>query len=400
MPSDEQIERLNAQLETLSAELAQLRQRVADLERAASLPPALATPISTTGVLPPRPPAAGSANAGLKLLNRAGALTLFIGILFFFKYAVDNRWIGAAGRVLLGAVAGVALLIAGQWLRKRGQSIFAQGVSACGIATLYISAYAAAGYYKLINPASAFLILLVISAGALVLSIRSSDALLAIVGYIGAIVAPGLFRYLDANIWSANVWSWFGFVYLLMIEALVLVEAGLQSRRFLVPVMAAAVALQTFYLINPQHPIVCVLFFLALAALHFRPPKANSAATNISVEAYVIGHILVLLGAFRLLVFWFGNVGSIEARSSLLSESESVLLGVYGLLLLASAVLRKSSVDRVIGLTLLAVVIGKLYVVDVWLLSRVYRITAFVALGLLLLASSFVYSRWKQRLSP
>ncbi|MBV8895294.1 MAG: DUF2339 domain-containing protein [Acidobacteriaceae bacterium] len=386
MPSDEQIDRLNAQVERLSTEVAQLRQRVADLERARSLP----TPAPT---LPPRAPVAPSANAGLKLLNRAGALTLFIGILFFFKYAVDNRWIGAAGRVLLGAFAGLALLLAGQWLRKRGQSIFAQGVSGCGIATLYISAYAAAGYYKLINPVSAFLLLLAISAVAVILSIRSSDVLLAFVGYIGAILAPGLFRYLDPNIWSANVWSWFGFVYLLIIDALVLIEAGLHARRFLVPAMAAAVALQTFYLINPQHPVVCVVFFLAMAALHFRPPKNNFA------EAYVIGHIFVLLAGFRLLVFWFGNVGSIEARSSLLSESESVLLGVYGLALLASAVLRKSSVDRVIGLTLLAIVIGKLYVVDVWLLTRVYRISAFVALGLLLLASSFIYSRWKQRVS-
>ena len=393
MPSDEQIDRLNAQVESLSTEVAQLRQRVAELERAHSLPTPAVTPAPPTLALPPRPPAAPSANAGLKLLNRAGALTLFIGILFFFKYAVDNRWIGAAGRVLLGAFAGLALLLAGQWLSKRGQSIFAQGVSGCGIATLYISAYAAAGYYKLINPASAFLLLLAISAAALILSIRSSDVLLAFVGYIGAILAPGLFRYLDPNIWSANVWSWFGFVYLLMIDALVLIEAGLQARRFLVPAMAAAIALQTFYLINPQHPIVCVVFFLAMAALHFRPPRNSSA------DAYVIGHIFVLLASFRLLVFWFGNAGSIEARSSLLSESESVLLGVYGLALLASAVLRKSSVDRVIGLTLLAVVIGKLYVLDVWLLTRFYRISAFVALGLLLLASSFIYSRWKQRVS-
>lgn len=399
MPSDEQIDRLAAHLDSLSSEVAQLRQRVAELERAASASTATATTVAPTVLVPPLPPAAPSTNAGLKLLNRAGALTLFIGILFFFKYAVDNRWIGAAGRVLLGAVAGIVLLAAGQWLKMRGQSIFAQGVSACGIATLYISAYAAAGYYKLINPASAFVLFLVISAGALILSIRSSDALLAVVGYIGAIVAPGLFRYLDPNIWSENIWSWFGFIYLLAVQTLVLLDAAQRARNFLLPIMAGAVAIETFWLINPHHPVVCTLFFLAVAALHFRPPKATSAATNISAYAYVIGHIFVLLAGFRLLVFWSGSVTSIEARSSLLSESESVFLGVYGALLLISAVLRKSTVDRLIGLTLLALVIGKLYVIDVWLLTRVYRISAFVALGLLLLASSFIYSRWKQRVS-
>jgi uncharacterized membrane protein len=399
LPSDEQIERLAEQVEHLSTELAQLRQRVAELEGAASLPPPSA--ISATQPPPIAPPAspALSTNAGLKLLNRAGALTLFIGILFFFKYAVDNRWIGAAGRVILGALAGLILLAAGQWLRKRGQSIFAQGVSGCGIATLYISAYAAAGYYELINPVSAFLSFLLISAVALVLSLRTSDALLAFIGYIGAILAPGLFRYLDPNIWSPNVWSWFGFVYFLLVDVLALIHAGVQSRRFLIPVTAAVIAIQTFSLIDPQHPVVCVLFFLALAVLHFRPPKPASAAANFATDAYVIAHIFVLLAGMRFLVFWFANVGPTEVRSSLLSESESVLLGVYGALLLGLAVLRKSATDRVIGLTLLAIVIGKLYVLDVWLLSRIYRISAFVALGLLLLASSFIYSRWKQKVS-
>jgi uncharacterized membrane protein len=48
-------------------------------------------------------------------------------------------------------------------------------------------------------------------------------------------------------------------------------------------------------------------------------------------------------------------------------------------------------------LGLLAAVIVKLYVYDVWLLTRFYRIGAFVALGVLLLAASYLYSRFKSR---
>jgi uncharacterized membrane protein len=397
--SDEQKDRLIAQVENLSSQVEQLQQRVAELERAGSLP----TPPATAVTPPPLPRSASSArpstNTGLKLLNRVGALTLFIGIIFFFKYAVDNQWIGAAGRVVLGIIAGVALLGAGEWLRKRGQTIFAQGLSACGIATLYISAYAASGYYKLINPASAFVALIVISAGALVLSVKSLDAVLAVVGYLGAILAPGLFQVLDPNVWPSNVWAWFGFIYLSLIEAAALVEAGVQSRRFLVPIVAAAAAIQTFWVINPQHPVVCVLFFFALAALHFRPPKVGPAAARIAADAYAMGHIFVLVAGLRFLVFWLGTVNSPEMRRSLLSETESILLGIYSAVLLAWAVLRKSTADRLIGLVLLSIVIAKLYVFDVWLLTRVYRISAFVALGLLLLISSFIYSRWKQRSS-
>lgn len=331
---------------------------------------------------------------GLKLLNRAGALTLFIGIIFFFKYAVDNDWIGAAGRVVLGVIAGLVLLAAGEWLRKRGQTVFAQGISGCGVATIYISVYAACSYYKLINSASAFALFIAISAGAVLLSLRSSDVVVAIVGYLGAVGAPGLFRVFDPN-----VWAWFGFVYLFVIQVLALIHAGARSRRLLAPLIAGAITIQTFWVINPKHPIVCVLFFLVLAALHFRPPKLPSVTSAIAADAYVLGHIFVLLAGIRFLIFWFARVGTPETRSSLLSEAGSIFLGIYGVLLLVSAVLRKSTVDRVIGLVLLSVVIGKLYVVDVWLLTRFYRISAFVALGFLLLTSSFVYSRWKQRSS-
>jgi len=59
---------------------------------------------------------------------------------------------------------------------------------------------------------------------------------------------------------------------------------------------------------------------------------------------------------------------------------------------------RRSSVDRLLGLTLLGLVIAKLYCYDVWLLNRFYRITAFIALGLLLLASSYLYSRFRDKL--
>lgn len=397
MPIDEPIDRLAAQVEKLSSEIAELRQRVSVLERAAVVP---SSPAITTAA-PASPPAEiashlPATNTGLKLLNRAGALTLFMGMVFFFKYAVDNQWIGAVGRIVLGVLAGLALLAAGEWLRKRGQTVFAQGLSACGIAIVYIAVYAASDYYKLIHAASAFVLFLAISAGALLLSIRSSDAVLAVVSYLCAFAALGLFRLMAPSLWSANFWSWFGFVYLLILEALVVIQARVEGWRLLTPILAAAATMVTFWVINPGHPMVCVVFFLALAALHFRPPKMGRAARMIAADAYVLGHIFVLLAGLRFLLYWFGRVVITQTRSSALSESESVFLGLYGVVLLAWAVLRKSAVDRVIGLTLLALVILKLYVVDVWLLARFYRISAFVALGLLLLASSFIYSRWKQ----
>ncbi len=53
--------------------------------------------------------------------------------------------------------------------------------------------------------------------------------------------------------------------------------------------------------------------------------------------------------------------------------------------------------NRHLGLVLLGIVVLKLYLYDVWLMTAFYRISAFVALGVLLLAASFIYSRFKYR---
>ena len=40
-------------------------------------------------------------------------------------------------------------------------------------------------------------------------------------------------------------------------------------------------------------------------------------------------------------------------------------------------------------------VVVKLYVFDVWQVGRIYRISAFVALGALLIGTSFLYSHFR-----
>ena len=53
----------------------------------------------------------------------------------------------------------------------------------------------------------------------------------------------------------------------------------------------------------------------------------------------------------------------------------------------------QAAIHRMLGLALVVLVVAKLYLVDVWVLGRLFRITAFLALGVLLLALSYLYSR-------
>ncbi len=60
-------------------------------------------PVPTSGP----PPRRLETNLGLTLVNRIGVVTLVLGIAFFFKWAVDNQWIGPTGRVILGLISGL-----------------------------------------------------------------------------------------------------------------------------------------------------------------------------------------------------------------------------------------------------------------------------------------------------
>src|SRR5579875_3246299 len=106
MPSEaEELARLRAAVEKLSAQVASLQQRVAALEGRSPDQDTAAPPVFI--VAPKRDPEQLESRLGLTIVNRIGAITLAIGIIFFFKYAVDNAWIGAAGRVLLGLMGGL-----------------------------------------------------------------------------------------------------------------------------------------------------------------------------------------------------------------------------------------------------------------------------------------------------
>jgi uncharacterized membrane protein len=75
------------------------------------------------------------------------------------------------------------------------------------------------------------------------------------------------------------------------------------------------------------------------------------------------------------------------------SAAVSIMMACYALLLIGVGVVYRNALNRMLGLGLIGVVVAKLYLYDVWLLVRLYRIVAFGALGALLLLTSYVYSR-------
>lgn len=130
-------------------------------------------------------------NIGGKWFARIGMAALVLGVSFFLKYAFDNNWIGEAGRVMIGIIAGIALLSLGEkFIRK--YFVYGQLISGGGLAVLYLSIFVAFDSYHLISQIPAFLIMTLITAVGIVLSIRYDAISLVIVSTLGGFLTPFL----------------------------------------------------------------------------------------------------------------------------------------------------------------------------------------------------------------
>ena len=74
----------------------------------------------------------------------------------------------------------------------------------------------------------------------------------------------------------------------------------------------------------------------------------------------------------------------------------TVLWAVYAIGIIVFGIARQSSRVRLAGMALLAIPVAKLFVFDIFLMERGYRVAAFVSLGGLLLATGLVYQRYSQ----
>jgi uncharacterized membrane protein len=139
---------------------------------------------------PPRPAASLEERLGARLPVWIGAIALVLAAAFLLKYSVDQGWIGPTVRVTLGALFGVALLAGGELLR-RSSAFVAQGLTAAGIAVLFVVELAALHLYHLIGPTTGFALLALTTATAVSLALRHG-VMVALVGLVGGFLTPVL----------------------------------------------------------------------------------------------------------------------------------------------------------------------------------------------------------------
>ena len=123
-------------------------------------------------------------------LLRLGILILVIGVGFFLKYSFDHNLIKPVARVAMAAGAGLGLLTVGTRLLGGRYHVFGQGLMGGGLAMLYFSVYAAARFYQLVDPITAFALMGLITVLAGWISVRFNTMLVAVLGILGGYGTP------------------------------------------------------------------------------------------------------------------------------------------------------------------------------------------------------------------
>jgi uncharacterized membrane protein len=126
---------------------------------------------------------------GENLISKIGIAILVLAIGFFVKYAIDKDWIGPASRVAIGLLSGSILIGLAHRLRRQ-YTAFSSILVGGGIGVFYFTITLAYHQFHLIGQTTAFLIMIVITAFATLLSLLYNRQELAIIALVGGFAAP------------------------------------------------------------------------------------------------------------------------------------------------------------------------------------------------------------------
>ena len=129
---------------------------------------------------------------GQWILGIVGLISVILGVSFFLKYAFDNNLIPVTARVLLGLSGGVFFVILGEYIRKT-QKKYSYILTSTGLGLLYLSTYAAYGFYNLIGPTTSFMFMTAVTIFGAILAILNDSMTLASLTATMGFFVPYLF---------------------------------------------------------------------------------------------------------------------------------------------------------------------------------------------------------------
>jgi uncharacterized membrane protein len=275
---------------------------------------------------------------GSHWLNRIGISAVLIGIAYFLKFAFDNNWIGPAGRIAIGLLAGIAMVLWSERFRAKGYQAFSYSLKAVGIGALYLSLWAAFQVYALISSGAAFVMMFAVTAATAAMAWAQDAELLAAFALAGGFSTPLLLS-------SGQNREIALFSYVLLLDSTTLALVIFKPwRRLLLMSFAGTLLLHIgwytrFYDRSQLTPtlVFTTLFFIifAIVPVVTRPPAS---------ELTQLGSVLALLSFANATVYFLQAFVMINPVDS--SYMAWFALALAGLYIFLSAEIRKRSIAR------------------------------------------------------
>ena len=339
-----------------------LRGRVQALEQKLGQPqPAQVGTISPepspAGTIPPPvrivpspsgPTSSGKFIAWLKedWILKLGALLFLIGFGWLASYAFLNNWIGPAGRIALGIIAGALFIVLGWW---RIRAYIHQGgiFLVLGSTIVLLTVFAAREIYDFFTPLSALIVMFLSTAFVALASVKYNNRALALSSIILAGIAPLL-----TNSPATDYIGLFWYLLIVVLGAIWIVV--LTGQRELT---AAALILVSFYSVphvffgTSADKGVLLLFAYAFAAIFF---LANTSGILRLKDKEIVPDLVAAAGNGLFLLVWIMTSASDEWKSLIIAAW--MIVFVFGAFLIFKATGRRESfyIYAGIGIAMLA----------------------------------------------
>ncbi len=288
---------------------------------------------------------------GENLINKIGIAILVLAIGFFVKYAIDQQWIGPAGRVAIGILCGAILIVFAHRMHKNYKA-FSSVLVGGGLAIFYFTIALAYHQFQLFSQPISFAILVVITAFSVVLSILYDRQELAIISLLGGFATPFLVSNGSGDYKTL-------FTYLLILNIGLLIIAYKKAWRLLnILCFASTVILFASWLIslNDSTPFTTYrngfLFATGFYLLYFAINIANNIKENKKFIASDFAILLINTSLYFAAGLYLLTLMNAELYRGLFTAS----MGLFNLAI-TYILFRKQKIDRnilylLIGLTL------------------------------------------------
>jgi hypothetical protein len=129
---------------------------------------------------------------GVKLFSWIAGIALLLAAVFFLRYSISQGWLMPSVRMAIGIIVGIGLLMLCELKAARKYPVTANAMDASAIAILFSTFFAARALWNLIDVVPAFALMVLVTAVAVLLSIRRDSVFIALLGLVGGFATPAL----------------------------------------------------------------------------------------------------------------------------------------------------------------------------------------------------------------